>query len=258
MALVISAIAHAALFVGLLERTGEWAAPVADAPSPIEARLIMPDRPADARTATQARAPVAVAEARPPVPDAGSRAAAASAAGSRASQDVAGRGTPPAVSAPRPRAEAANPDAAPAAAPLAAPVPAVPDPALRQPTLPPAPDYRLSGTLSPPPRIVDAPEPVYPAGAENEEGTVVLRILISAGGTIDDVAVARSLPPGLFDESALAVFRAARVTPGYLMGVPVKSQITLELKYTPVNRGSSVSGSTAGGLRGPALSRPAP
>ncbi len=137
-------------------------------------------------------------------------------------------------------------------------MPAVPDPALRQPTLPPAPDYRLSGTLNPPPRIVDAPEPVYPAGTENEEGTVVLRILISAGGTIDDVAVVRSLPPRLFDESALTVFRAAKVTPGYLMGVPVKSQITLELKYTPVNRGSSVSGSTAGGLRGPALSRPAP
>jgi protein TonB len=86
-------------------------------------------------------------------------------------------------------------------------------------------------------------DPVYPAEAGGLEGTVVLRLLISQTGAVESADVVRSQPAGLFDRSAVEAFSAARFSPGYLNGIAVKSQFTLEVHYTPTNRGGSVGGS---------------
>jgi len=123
--------------------------------------------------------------------------------------------------------------AAPASSAPQAPVPAQ--------ALPPASDYRVSSLLDPGPKLLDDVEPVYPAEAGLTEGSVVLRLLIGRAGTVDEVVVVRSLPKGVFDHSAVAAFSAARFSPGMMLGIPVKSQLTIEVHFTPVDRGGNVS-----------------
>ena len=111
-------------------------------------------------------------------------------------------------------------------------------------TLPPAPDYALAGGLNPGPQPLDEIEPDYPDPIYLREGTVVLRLLIGDTGHVDNVAVVRSEPPGVFETAALEAFGKARFSPGMLGGLPVKSQITVEVHFMPINRGARVSGRT--------------
>lgn len=113
---------------------------------------------------------------------------------------------------------------------------------IARPGLPAAPDYLGGSQLDPGPRPLDDIEPVFPAHAGQQQGSVVLRILVDEAGAVDNVAVVRSFPPGLFDRSAVDAFAAARFSPGRVLGVPVKSQITVEVEFTPFNRGAAVSG----------------
>lgn len=110
------------------------------------------------------------------------------------------------------------------------------------PGLPPAPAYLPGGKLDPGPRPLHDIEPAYPAEANLRSGSVVLRLLVSAAGEVDEVAVVRSFPQGLFEASALAAFGEAKFSPGLMLGIPVKSQITIEVQFTPINRGATVSG----------------
>ena len=125
------------------------------------------------------------------------------------------------------------------AVPNAASVPAPPTPA--DPGLPPAPDYFAGGRLDPGPRPLEDIDPLYPEEAKQQEGSVVLRLLIDEAGTVDNVAVVRAYPAGLFERSALEAFGTAKFSPGRMLGVAVKSQITIEVMFTPINRGK-VSG----------------
>ena len=125
------------------------------------------------------------------------------------------------------------------AAPNAAAAPAPPPPA--DPGLPPAPDYFAGGRLDPGPRPLEDVDPLYPEEAKQQEGSVVLRLLINEAGTVDNVAVVRAYPAGLFERSALEAFGKAKFSPGRMLGVAVKSQITIEVMFTPINRGK-VSG----------------
>jgi protein TonB len=109
--------------------------------------------------------------------------------------------------------------------------------------LPAAPDYALGIRLDPGPRPLDDIEPDYP-DPHLREGTVVLRLLISETGHVDNVAVVRSQPSGVFEQAALDAFGKARFAPGLAAGTPVKSQITVEVRFVPVNRGGRVSGRT--------------
>jgi protein TonB len=109
--------------------------------------------------------------------------------------------------------------------------------------LPAAPDYALGIRLDPGPRPLDNIEPDYP-DPYLREGTVVLRLLISETGHVDNVAVVRSQPSGVFEQAALDAFGKARFAPGLAAGTPVKSQITVEVRFVPVNRGGRVSGRT--------------
>ena len=118
---------------------------------------------------------------------------------------------------------------------------ATPPPALPEPGLPAAPDYFAGGTLDPGPRPLQDVDPAYPEEAKQQEGSVVLRLLISESGLVDNVAVVRAYPAGLFEQSALEAFSKAKFSPGKMLGVAVKSQITIEVMFTPINRGK-VSG----------------
>lgn len=105
-----------------------------------------------------------------------------------------------------------------------------------------APDYLLAKLLTVGPRPLDDIEPAYPDGADLRTGKVVLRLLIGDTGHVDDVAVVRANPPGLFETSAIEAFSKARFSPGLAGGVPVKSQITVEVEFVPLNRLSRISG----------------
>ena len=108
--------------------------------------------------------------------------------------------------------------------------------------LPAAPDYLLGATLDPGPQPIGDIEPEYPASANLQEGKVVIRVLISEAGRVDNVAVVRAAPPGLFEAATLEAFGKAQFTPARAAGVPVKSQITVEVHFLPINRGSRISG----------------
>lgn len=110
------------------------------------------------------------------------------------------------------------------------------------PALPPAPAYLLGSSLDVGPQPMGEIEPEYPDSANLQEGKVVVRVLISDSGSVDNVAVVRSAPAGLFDQSALEAFGKAQFSPGRSAGVPVKSQITVEVHFLPINRGSRISG----------------
>jgi protein TonB len=124
--------------------------------------------------------------------------------------------------------------AASAARPTAAPAPSAP----------PDSAYVAASRLDPGPRLIDDVEPVYPVDAGLTEGKVVLRLLIGTTGAVDEVTVVRATPKGVFDAAAVAAWSAARFSPGRMLGVPVKSQVTIEVHFTPVDRGANVSAPT--------------
>jgi len=123
-------------------------------------------------------------------------------------------------------ANSASRDAAPAASRAAGPV------------------YHLAGELDPPPRPLQDIEPVYPPEAGFQPGTVVLRLYIDESGTVERVDVLQASPTGVFENAARTAFAAARFSPGRIAGIAVKCQLTVEVEFTPINRGSDVSGRT--------------
>lgn len=109
-------------------------------------------------------------------------------------------------------------------------------------SLPSAPQYHAVAGLDSAPRALSNIDPEYPEEAGSIEGTVLLRLLISSTGEVDDVAVVTATPPGFFEASAMSAFSKAKFSPGYFLGIPVKSQLFIEVGYTPINRGTAVSG----------------
>jgi protein TonB len=149
-----------------------------------------------------------------------------------------------AVARPPPQPRAAEPEPrpairAPAEAPPADPVTVDTSPV----AAPPAPAVAYQGALGldPPPRPLGEIEPLVPEAAGARGGVVVLRLYISEHGTVDRAEVLRSTPPGLFDASAVEAFGNAKFSPGYLAGVPVKSQMTIEVKYRALGSGAESS-----------------
>lgn len=116
-------------------------------------------------------------------------------------------------------------------------------------TSPLQPVYRPGAELDTPPRPLEEIDPEYPEAAGMKEGVVVLRLFIGATGNVDELAVISASPEGLFEASALTAFGKARFSPGRHLGLPVSSQITIEVEYTPINRGGDVSGHSGLGIR---------
>ena len=91
--------------------------------------------------------------------------------------------------------------------------------------------YFAASDLERRPALAAPISPEYPAEAPAGGGYLVLKLLINEIGTVDRVAVLVSDPEGAFDQAAVSTFGGARFTPGMRHGVPVKSQMTIELKY---------------------------
>jgi len=106
----------------------------------------------------------------------------------------------------------------------------------------PGADYHPGSALGTPPRPLGDIEPRYPTNDNLQEGTVVIQILINERGSVDDVIVVRSFPKGIFEAAAVEAFRQAAYSPGKLFGVAVKSQMMIEVKFSPYNRGELVNG----------------
>lgn len=235
VAVVAAACLHASvLWHGTTSASAETRDSALDA-RPIQVRLLAAsERPSDAPAlpiATQAAAvpsPVTpVAPVQHP-PAAGSDGPARSQDASPARSPVA---SPPSAQGAAPALPADPGMAAPSAAAASAPA-----------GLPPAPDYALASGLDPGPQRLNDVEPDYPERAGMRSGAVVVRILVADTGAIDDVGIVRSTPEGLFDAAALAAVRATRFAPGRRLGIAVKSQLTVEIAFTPVDRGARVSG----------------
>lgn len=64
-------------------------------------------------------------------------------------------------------------------------------------------------------------------------GRVKLEVDTDADGRVTKARVLEAVPPGLFNETALAVARNSRMAPAYLGGVPVAATALLTLRFEP-------------------------
>ncbi len=101
--------------------------------------------------------------------------------------------------------------------------------------------YRAGG-LDPGPVPLADIDPVYPEAAGKRQGIVRLTLLINEEGIVDEAIVVYSRPAAMFDDAAVTAFSQARFTPGKFLGIPVKSRLTVEVEFTPINRGGAVTG----------------
>jgi periplasmic protein TonB len=82
------------------------------------------------------------------------------------------------------------------------------------------------------PLIMTHVMPEYPADIiSGARGRVVLRLFISADGTLDNVQVAHAEPRGVFDQAAVDAFARARFTPGKKAGEAVPSLLLIEVTF---------------------------
>lgn len=62
-------------------------------------------------------------------------------------------------------------------------------------------------------------------------GKVAVDVLIDENGRVEDVAIVRAEPAGVFEESVIAGWRAVQFTPGMKTNAAVKSRVTLEISF---------------------------
>lgn len=86
--------------------------------------------------------------------------------------------------------------------------------------------------------IGETPLLVYPRPAYQQRiaGKVVVSILISQLGNVDDVAVVKAEPAGVFEEAALSAARELKFSPALRAGRAVKSKKLVEVKFDPYER----------------------
>jgi TonB family protein len=81
-------------------------------------------------------------------------------------------------------------------------------------------------------RVVSKPEPTYTEAARQNQvtGTVVLRAVFAADGTVKHILVIRGLPFGL-TEMSIAAARKIKFIPATLNGRPVSTWMQLEYNF---------------------------
>jgi protein TonB len=81
------------------------------------------------------------------------------------------------------------------------------------------------------PKEVYAPKPDYPeiARQANMEGTVVLKVLVSREGRVEEVLMERSSP--MFDDAAEKAIRQWRFTPALMGEEPVAAWVTIPVRF---------------------------
>jgi TonB family protein len=101
---------------------------------------------------------------------------------------------------------------------------------------PAVPGYLSGAGLDQQPRVLNDITVEYPHAAGDLGGKVVLRILVSETGRVDNLFVVSADPSGWFEEEALKAFSRAEFVPGKILGLPVKSQFFVEVKFAPTTR----------------------
>lgn len=83
-----------------------------------------------------------------------------------------------------------------------------------------------------PPSIEKQVEPVYPEYAKQNqiEGTVMVRVVLSAKGKVEDARVAES-SNNMFDEPALTAVRQFRFSPARKDGEGVRSTVMVPVQF---------------------------
>lgn len=132
---------------------------------------------------------------------------------------------PPAAEAPS--AAPADPLPAPVATSPAAPVPVA--------TITSSVDltFYSARDLDEQPRALREIVPDYPSDADRRRlsGKVRLQLKLEADGRVSDIGIVSASPPGVFDESAIKAFRAARFAPAQKNGRPVRALVVIEVVY---------------------------
>lgn len=144
--------------------------------------------------------------------------------------------------APEPRVEASTATGAAQPATRASAVEATPSrlPSQEAPKLLPSVPVMLDTTwygsrqLDVQPKARQAIVPVYPETARygGVEGTVTLLVRVDELGRVREVSVESATPPGVFDDSALAAFKAARFNPAMLDGRAVRAEVRIRVNYS--------------------------
>jgi TonB family protein len=82
-------------------------------------------------------------------------------------------------------------------------------------------------------KVLSKPEPTYTEQARHAgvSGTIVLRAIFSATGSVDHILVLRSLPGGLTGQ-AIAAARKIRFTPAIKDGKPVSTMMELQYNFS--------------------------
>ena len=83
-----------------------------------------------------------------------------------------------------------------------------------------------------PPRVIYSPDPGYSEEASKAkfEGTCVLSLIVGTDGNARDIKVERSIGKGL-DEKAIDAIKTWKFEPGTKDGVPVATQIDIEVTF---------------------------
>lgn len=93
--------------------------------------------------------------------------------------------------------------------------------------------YQRTSNLQKSPQPLTDITPTYPKQAGKMRGKVGLLLFISEFGDVDRVVVTYATPRGLFEASAIEAFQQAKFLPGTALGIPVKSQLALEILFSP-------------------------
>jgi len=96
-----------------------------------------------------------------------------------------------------------------------------------------APRYFFSSELARRPETLAPIIPRYPDQLQTGPYYVRLRVFINEQGAVDDVVVVNADPDGAFEKAARAAFAQAHFLPGQRDGVPVRSQMLVEVKFDP-------------------------
>jgi TonB family protein len=78
---------------------------------------------------------------------------------------------------------------------------------------------------------------INPDLSGRESGVVVLRLLINAGGSVDNVLVVSAEPANKFGPQILLPFKRARFLPARKSGIAVNSEMLIELRYGAIEEG---------------------
>lgn len=84
------------------------------------------------------------------------------------------------------------------------------------------------------PRIIEKVKPAYPEHARrmHKTGVVTLKFLVDAEGRVHQASVVEASPQGLFEESALSAIARWRFAPAMRQGSPVPTWLILPVRFT--------------------------